>query len=73
MASHILNLGTIWRRVVRFTPQQLYPWGKSPRYLLDRRLGGPHNRSGRGDEQKKNSATVGSRIPIVQLVAWPLY
>jgi hypothetical protein len=34
--------------VVSFTPRSLYPQGKSPRYPLDRRLGGPQNQSGRG-------------------------
>jgi hypothetical protein len=29
--------------VVSFTPLPLYPRGKSPRYPLDRRLGGPQN------------------------------
>jgi hypothetical protein len=28
------------------------PQGKSPWYLLDRRLGGPQGRSGRGGEEK---------------------
>jgi hypothetical protein len=31
--------------VVSFTPRPLYPRGKSPRYLFDRRLGGPRSRS----------------------------
>jgi hypothetical protein len=40
------DLATNWRRVVSFTPQPLYPRGKSPRYPLDRRLGGPQSQSG---------------------------
>jgi hypothetical protein len=32
--------------VVSFTPLSLYPRGKSHRYPLDRRLGGPQSRSG---------------------------
>jgi hypothetical protein len=41
---------TSWRWVVSFTPQPLYPRGRSPRYPLDK-LGGPQSRSGRrGDE-----------------------
>jgi hypothetical protein len=48
---HFLDLGASWRWVVSFTPQPLYPWGKSPRYPLDR-LDGPQSRSGRcGDEK----------------------
>jgi hypothetical protein len=30
----------------RHAPVALYPWGKDPRYPLDRRLRGPHSRSG---------------------------
>jgi hypothetical protein len=37
----ILDLGTRWRWLVSFLPRPLYPRGKSPRYQLDRRLGGP--------------------------------
>jgi hypothetical protein len=38
--------------VISFTPLPLYPRGKSPRYPLDRRLGGPQSRSGRRGEEK---------------------
>jgi hypothetical protein len=41
VASRILNLDTRWMCVVNFTPQQFYSRGKSPRYPLERRLGGP--------------------------------
>jgi hypothetical protein len=58
----ILDLGTSWRWVVRFTPRQLYPPGKSPQYPLDRRLGGPQSRSGRRGE-KKSLAPIGTRAP----------
>jgi len=47
-----LNLGARWRRVVSFTAQPHYPRVKIPRYLLDRRLGEPLSRSGRGGEVK---------------------
>jgi hypothetical protein len=52
IAPRILVLGTRWRRVISFTPRTLYPQEKSLRYALDRRLGGPQNRSGRGGEEK---------------------
>jgi hypothetical protein len=39
--------------VVTFTPWSLYYQGKSPQYPLDRRLGGPQNRSECSDEEKK--------------------
>jgi hypothetical protein len=42
-----LDLGGRWRWVVSCTPRSLYARGKSPRYPLDRGLGGPQNRSGR--------------------------
>ena len=36
--------------VVSFVPRPLYPWRKSPRYQLNRRLGGPQSRSRRFGE-----------------------
>jgi hypothetical protein len=49
---HFLDLGTSWRWMVSFTPLPLYPRGKSPRYPLDRRLGGPQSRCWwRGEEK----------------------
>jgi hypothetical protein len=38
--------------VVSFTPQPLYPLGKSSRYPFDRRLGRPQSRSGKRGEEK---------------------
>jgi hypothetical protein len=49
---HFLDLGTGWKCVVSFTPQPFYTRGKSPRYPLDRRLGGPQRRSARCAEEK---------------------
>jgi hypothetical protein len=46
-------------RVVSFTPRPLYPQGKSPWYSLDRRLVGPHSRSGRGSEEKNSQLPPG--------------
>jgi hypothetical protein len=40
IAVLILNLGTRWRWVVNVTPRPLYPWERSARYTLKRRLGG---------------------------------
>jgi hypothetical protein len=50
---HILVLGTSWSCLVSSTPQLHYLRGKNPLYLLDRRLGGPQNRSGRRGEKKR--------------------
>jgi hypothetical protein len=50
--STLSDLGTSWRWVVSFTPLPLYPRWKSPRYPLDRRLGGPQSQSGRRGEGK---------------------
>jgi hypothetical protein len=47
--------------MVSFTPRPLYPHEKSPWYPLDRRLGGPQSRSGRGNEEKKIPAPTGNR------------
>jgi hypothetical protein len=44
IAPRILDLGTRWRWVVSFTRRPLYPHGNSPRYPLDRRLGGSESR-----------------------------
>jgi hypothetical protein len=40
------------------------PAGKEPRYTLDRRLGGPQSRSGRGGEEKNSHS-----LPVIQPVA----
>jgi hypothetical protein len=59
IAPHILDLGTRCRWVISFTPRPLYPQGKSPWYPLDRRLGGPQSRSGRGGEEKNSHPPPG--------------
>jgi hypothetical protein len=43
--------------------------GKSPWYPLDRRLGGPQSRSGRGKVQKNSHSVSGLEPPIIQHVA----
>jgi hypothetical protein len=69
-SSTILDHGTRWRWVISFTPRLLYPWGKRPRYPLDRRLGGPQSLSVRcGEEQ--NLAPAGTRARAVHPVAIP--
>jgi hypothetical protein len=55
----ILYLGTRWMWVVSFTPLPPNSQGKSPWYLLDRRLGGPQSRSGRGGEEKNSQPPPG--------------
>jgi hypothetical protein len=55
IAPLIFNLGTRFS----FTPRPLYPQGKSSWYPLDRRLGGPQNLSGRGDEEKNSQPPPG--------------
>jgi hypothetical protein len=50
--STILDLGARWRWAVSFTSPPLYPRGKDPGYPLDRRMGGPQNRSGSCRVQK---------------------
>jgi hypothetical protein len=67
----VLDLGTRWRWVVSFRHRLLYSQRKSPRHLLDRRLGGIQIRSGRCGEksltlwlcQESNSAAQPVAIP----------
>jgi hypothetical protein len=51
--------------VVSFTPQPLYPDGKSPWYPLDRRLGGLQILSGGGGEKKNSQSLPGLELPII--------
>jgi hypothetical protein len=48
-----------------------YGQGKIPYYPLDRRLGGPQSRSGRGGEDKSSQPppAIDPRTPIIQPVA----
>jgi len=38
---------------MNFTPRLLYPWGKNPQYLLDRRLCGSLSQSECGGKEEK--------------------
>jgi len=55
---------------VSYTTRPLYPRGKSPRHPLDRRLGGPQRRSGRGGEEENSLPLPGiePRSPSRSLV-----
>jgi hypothetical protein len=68
IAPRILYLGTRWRWVVNFTPRPLCLQRNSPWHLLDRRLGGPQSRSGRGGEEINSHLLSGLELPIIQLV-----
>jgi hypothetical protein len=46
---------------------------REPRYLLDRRLGGPQNRSGGGGKEKNSQPLLGLELPIIQPVAQRSY
>jgi len=48
-----------WRWVVSFTPRPSYPYGRSPRYPVDRTLGGAQSRSGYGGEEKNDQPPPG--------------
>jgi hypothetical protein len=63
------DLDTRWRWVVSFTSWPLYSQGKSSWYPLDRRLGGPQSRSGRGSEEENSQPLSGFEPPSVQPVA----
>jgi hypothetical protein len=65
----LFDLGTRWRRVVRFTPRQLYPQGQNPWYPLDRRMGGSQSRAGPGGEEKNSQPLPGLEPSNIQPVA----
>jgi hypothetical protein len=62
---HFLDLGISWRWVVSFTPLLLYLRGKSLRYPLYGRLGGPQSLSGQHAEEKILNST-GTRTPTLR-------
>jgi hypothetical protein len=65
-----LDLGTAGGRWSASLSDRFTPGGRSPRCALDRRLGGPQNRSGRIRERKilgpsrTRTPTLGRPIPI---------
>jgi hypothetical protein len=63
IAPCILDLGSF-----SFTPLPLYPQGKSPWYLLDRRLGGTQSWSGCSGVEKNSQPLSGLELPIIQLI-----
>jgi hypothetical protein len=63
-SSTVLDLCTRWRWVDRFTTRPLYTLRKTPRYLLDRRLGGLQSQSGRGGLLK-------NLLPLPGIESWP--
>jgi hypothetical protein len=46
----------------------LYPEGRRPWYPFDRRLGGPHSRSGRSGEEKNSQPLPGLKPPIIIII-----
>jgi hypothetical protein len=69
IAPRILDLGSGWRWVVSFTPQQLCSQGMSPRHPLDR-LVGTESRSGRGGEEINFQPLP---VPNILSSGWYLY
>jgi hypothetical protein len=61
--SRILDFGIVWRWAVSFTPQPLYPQGKSPWYPLDRKLGGAPVPGWTRWWREKFPAPAGARTP----------
>jgi len=55
--------------VVSFATRPLYPQAKSPRYPLDRRLGGPQGWSGSGGEERNSQPLPGLGPLLIQPVA----
>jgi hypothetical protein len=64
-----IHCSTRWRWVVYFTLWPLYPWGRSPWYPMDRRVGGPKNHSGWCREEKILDPTRTQATSFVQPVA----
>jgi hypothetical protein len=54
-------------------PAALIPPVRTPRYPLDRSLGGPHSRSVRGGEEKRIPASARNRTPVPQHIAYSPY
>jgi hypothetical protein len=52
----------------QFHAQITLSLGKSPRYPVDRRLGGPHSQCGCCEEEK-NLSPAGDQTPDVQVIA----
>jgi hypothetical protein len=50
-------------------PWPLYPQGKSPRYTLDRRLGGPQSQSGHSGKEKNSQPLLEIELLIIQPIA----
>jgi len=73
IAPRILGLGSRWRWVVSFTPQPLYPQGKSPCYLMNKRLCGPLSRSGRGGEEKNSTDLIHNDKRKMAMTEFPLF
>jgi hypothetical protein len=70
-SSTILSLGTRWRWVVSFMLQPLQPWGKSSRFLLDRRLGEPQSWAGRYAVEKNLTPARNQTPATLPLVLSP--
>jgi hypothetical protein len=57
--------------VISFTPRPLYLQENCPWYPLNRRLGGPQSRSGRGGEEKNFQPLTGLEPPPPSSSPWP--
>jgi hypothetical protein len=51
--------------MVSFTPQPLYLHGNSPRYPLDKRLGGTESWSGYGGKEENSQPLPGLELLII--------
>jgi hypothetical protein len=66
-----LDLGTVWRSVISFTPLLLYPWGRAPGRYWIRGWVGPQNWSKRYGEVKilDPTGTLNFDPTVIQPVA----
>jgi hypothetical protein len=70
--AHFIDLSSIWRWKVSFTPQPLSLPGKEPCYLLNRRLDGPQRWAGWcGEENSGSYWDLNSNWSVIQSVRIP--
>jgi len=66
IAPPILDLGTRWEKLGRFTPCPFYLSRKNPLYLLNRRLGGPQR-------QSKHAFGAENLLPLPGIKLWIIH
>jgi hypothetical protein len=68
-AAHVLNLGTNWKWVARFTLRPLFIRGNIPCFPFSRRLGGPQDQA-RYCSESKAGLPVRSIVTVLNELPW---